>query len=564
VRTFQDLPIRRKLTWLVLLAGGAPILLSSIALLANNVYLLRSSEMEELTSLASVLGDTSAAALAFDDPAAARDVLKSVGHQPDIRFACVYTGDGKPFAWFDATQTPGWKPPEVPQGERCNVVEGRFVDAVQQFPYGDKTGTIYLRSTLDDAFTQLAYSALTITVLGLLSLLVAAAILSRLQRSVSEPILRLASTAEQISAGRDYSIRVRKAADDEVGKLYDQFNAMLDEIQRGQDQLHEAQAELEVRVEDRTRRLSEAVEDLRREIADRERAEKQLAEVHQQLVETARRAGMAEVATGVLHNVGNVLNSVNVSATVVSDHLRSLRLNELSRALDLLESHAADLGDFLVQHHQGKQLPRFLRLVSDHLAKERAALLAEMQSLVKNVDHIKTIVAMQQSYAGVAGIVETVNLAELADDALKMDASSLEKHHIEVVRDYADLPDVSTQKQKLLQILVNLVANAKDALSAAETPRRRLVVRIAPRYVDGQDQIAIEVSDNGAGIRQEDMTKIFSHGFTTKKHGHGFGLHSSANAAKELDGSLFVESPGPGHGATFTIHLPLITSEVFA
>ena len=206
------------------------------------------------------------------------------------------------------------------------MVEGRFVDAVRQFPYGDKTGTIYLRSTLDDAFAQLAYSALTITVLGLLSLLVAAAILSRLQRSVSEPILRLASTAEQISAGRDYSIRVRKAADDEVGKLYDQFNAMLDEIQRGQDQLHEAHAELEVRVEDRTRRLSEAVQDLRREIADRERAEKQLAEVHQQLVETARRAGMAEVATGVLHNVGNVLNSVNVSATLVADRLRNSRL----------------------------------------------------------------------------------------------------------------------------------------------------------------------------------------------------------------------------------------------
>ena len=104
MRTFQDLPIRRKLTWLVLLAGASRFCSLRSRLLANNVYLLRSSEMEELSSLASVLGDNSAAALAFDDPAAARDVLKSVGHQPDIRFACVYTGDGKPFAWFDATQ----------------------------------------------------------------------------------------------------------------------------------------------------------------------------------------------------------------------------------------------------------------------------------------------------------------------------------------------------------------------------------------------------------------------------------------------------------------------------
>lgn len=184
-----------------------------------------------------------------------------------------------------------------------------------------------------------------------------------------------------------------------------------------------------------------------------------------------------------------------------------------------------------------------------------------MQSLAKNVNHIKTIVSMQQSYAGTAGVEETVVLADLMEDAMMLNASSLGKHEIEVIRDYIPFPPVQIQKQKVLQILVNLIRNARDALVDSGAKDRRLTLRI--RIGDEPDKIVeIDVIDNGVGIREENLTKIFSHGFTTKKHGHGFGLHSSANAAQELGGKLTAYSDGPGQGAVFTLELPFKPVEV--
>jgi signal transduction histidine kinase len=563
MRTFTDMPINRKLTLLVLLAGGVTILLSSAALMVNNFYLLRSSKVQELHALASVLGANSTAALTFDDPAAARDVLTSLRLQPAVEFACIYNIQRESFATYANAAAAKQPTPPLPAENGHNVAGFRHVDITQPIVQGGhKVGTIYVRATFQDLFVQLVRSMVVVVVLILFSVGNAVVLSSRLQRSVSKPILELAEAAQKISADRDYSIRVQKQADDEIGTLCDEFNAMLGEIQQRQRQLHEAHGNLEVRVEERTRQLASAVRELRREVADRQRTEDELKKVHQQLIETARQAGMAEIATGVLHNVGNVLNSVNVSATLVSDRLRKLRVGELSRALDILEANAAEIGRFFTEDEKGKQLPGFLRLVTNNLARDRSLLLEEIQSLIKNLDHIKTIVAMQQSYAGVAGIVESVDVAGLMDDALKMVASSLQKYHIEIVREYDELPAVQTQKQKLLQILVNLATNAKDALAACDRSERRLVVRIGMRYAAGQDRVAIEVSDNGLGIQQENITKIFSHGFTTKKHGHGFGLHSSANAARELGGSLSAHSDGPGRGASFTVELPFQTCEV--
>ena len=273
---------------------------------------------------------------------------------------------------------------------------------------------------------------------------------------------------------------------------------------------------------------------------------------------------MAEVATGVLHNVGNVLNSINVSVTLVADRLRTSKLSELTRALELMNQHAAVLGDYLTQDERGKRIPPFLRLVAAHLVRNHTTILDKLNSLVKNVDHIKTIVAMQQTYAGAAGLVELVSLAELVDDALRLNASSLNKYHIELIRDYADIPEVRVEKQKLLQILMNLMTNAKDALLESPSEDRRLTVRIGVDEGMTPPRIRIKVSDNGVGIAKENLKRVFSHGFTTKRHGHGFGLHSSANAAKELGGNIAVHSDGPGRGALFVLELPFNPVEVLA
>ena len=186
-------------------------------------------------------------------------------------------------------------------------------------------------------------------------------------------------------------------------------------------------------------------------------------------------------------------------------------------------------------------------------------MLIEIHNLSKNIEHIKSIVLMQQSYAGVSGVVEPVHLPDLLDDALKLNAPSFGKFRIEVERDYEDLPEMGLEKQRLLQILINLIRNAKHALVDATRFDRRLTLRA---HLFDQRRVRIEVSDNGIGIPRENLTRIFSHGFTTRKQGHGFGLHSCAIAAKEMGGALIAKSDGPGHGATFVLELPFRPVEV--
>ena len=212
----------------------------------------------------------------------------------------------------------------------------------------------------------------------------------------------------------------------------------------------------------------------------------------------------------------------------------------------MMDQQAVDSTSSASKEEKERQFHSFLHLVTPHLGRERMTMLDEMQSLTKNVDHVKTIIAMQQSYAGAAGLVETISVADLVDDALKLNTSSMEHHRIVLVREYTDMPPVELEKQKVLQVLVNLLRNARDSLVESSPDQRQLTVRIKHGGSLGDRKIVIEVIDNGVGIAKENLTRIFSHGFTTKKQGHGFGLHSSANVAKEMGGSLTASSDGPG------------------
>jgi signal transduction histidine kinase len=161
---------------------------------------------------------------------------------------------------------------------------------------------------------------------------------------------------------------------------------------------------------------------------------------------------------------------------------------------------------------------------------------------------------MQQSYARVSGVVEILPPAQLVEDALRMNEASLARQGIQVLREFGEVPNLSIDKHKALQILVNLIRNARHALVNSSAPEKRLTLRLEPA---GETRVRIVVRDNGVGIAPENHTKIFQHGFTTKKDGHGFGLHSGALAAKEMGGSLLVSSAGLGHGAEFTLELPV-------
>ncbi|MEA3208736.1 MAG: hypothetical protein QOE70_1793 [Chthoniobacter sp.] len=290
-----------------------------------------------------------------------------------------------------------------------------------------------------------------------------------------------------------------------------------------------------------------------RDIAERKNAEEALRDSQQRLLETSRNAGMAEVATNVLHNVGNVLNSVNVSCTLIADKVRKSRIIHVANTAQLLRQHAGDLAAFLTTDATGQKLPDFLGKLAERLAEDQVSVLEEIRSLSTNIEHIKEIVVVQQKYANVGGVSEMVPLAGLVEDALTMHGAKLMRHGVEIFREFAEIPCVCTEKHKVLQILVNLVRNAKHALTDGGRADKRLVVRIARTAVG---RVALSVSDNGIGILPENITRIFSHGFTTKKDGHGFGLHSGVLAARELGGSLTVQSDGLAKGATFTLELP--------
>jgi signal transduction histidine kinase len=298
-------------------------------------------------------------------------------------------------------------------------------------------------------------------------------------------------------------------------------------------------------------------ESLEQRVLERTR---ELREVQAELVTTARQAGMAEIATNVLHNVGNVLNSVNISAGVVSSRMHDSKARGLAKAVELINDHAADLGEFLTRDERGKLLPGYLNKLVAALAAERQEVLDELKLLARSVDHIKDIVATQQAYAGTVSIIEAVQIHDLLEDALRMNAGALARHQVSIIKHFAELPVLQLDKHLVLQILVNLIGNAKQAMDATTDRLHQLTLRTDVAERAGERRLQIRIEDNGEGIAPENMARLFAHGFTTRKHGHGFGLHSCVLAAKEMGGTLTAKSDGAGKGAAFTLELPIKTA----
>lgn len=307
-------------------------------------------------------------------------------------------------------------------------------------------------------------------------------------------------------------------------------------INKMNNELQTANERLEQRVEERTRELIEA---------------------ERELVDAARMAGMAEIATNVLHNVGNVLNSVNVSADLITRKLAVSKSLGLGKAVNMMNEHAEDLGQFMTLDEKGKLLRGYLNQLVDSIAAEQSSIVDELSQLTKSIDHIKDIVSTQQAYAGAARLVEPLNVVDLFEDALRMNSGALSRHHVVVTKDYQDTPTIIGDKHRLLLILINLISNAKYAMSKVSDHQRQMTLGV--KIIDNAT-LRLSVEDQGEGIAAENMTRIFNHGFTTRKEGHGFGLHSCALAAVEMNGHLRVHSDGPGHGAVFTLEIPLETA----
>jgi signal transduction histidine kinase len=330
-------------------------------------------------------------------------------------------------------------------------------------------------------------------------------------RRLSIPIQRLDRFARKLADG-DLSQRIDIQTGDEVQSLADSFNHMVGELNQS----------------------------------------------NRKLIKTARQAGMAEIAVDVLHNVGNVLNSVGITTQDLIGKVRQSKMASLQPLVDLMENQKDNLSDFIAHDPRGRKLPAYLSELNARLNEEHRAITSGLNDLERHILHIQDIVVLQQSYSRNIGLTEKVDIVEVIDDAIALNRDAVKRHGIRIEKDLAPLPNVVLDRHKLLQILTNLISNAKQAFINGNATHKLIHIRL---YCPQPKTFRIEISDNGMGIAQENLTRIFQHGFTTRNNGHGFGLHSSAIAAFEMDGTLQVESPGLDRGATFTIELPIRTVE---
>ena len=480
---------KRKITLAILVTSTVCLIAACVALFVFQIRTFKRDFKNDLSAFSKVVAQISAESVAFKDNGGAEEALKSLGAKTDVVSGSILTKDGTPLAHF-----------------------GDPDDAAIQQKYPPNKGSILFQGYLLH----------------------------------SEPIWEPPSEERSVLDGeRIGTLHVRSNYSTVFESRLKQYAGIL--------ALALIVCLLLAAVVLTGLKVETQIKKLQQEISDRERAESQLEEAHTQLVETSRHAGMAEVATGVLHNVGNVLNSVNVSANLVSDRVRGSKADNLLKVGALLREHADHLESFFANDPRGKLLLDYLPNLGAHLHEERSDMLQEIELLTKNLDHIKEIVAMQQSYASVAGALEPVAIASLADDALQINAAALNRHGVEVIRNYADVPLIMVDKHKVIQILVNLIRNAKYAMEEFGRGHKQLVIGIE---TTAEGCVRVTVKDNGQGILPENLVRIFSHGFTTKKDGHGFGLHTSALAASEMQGSLSAHSDGLGTGAIFTLELP--------
>jgi len=328
-----------------------------------------------------------------------------------------------------------------------------------------------------------------------------------LNRVVLSPLARVTRHAVAIGEGKDLSTRLNFKDQDEIGVLAREFDRMVARV----------------------------------------------GESRGQLIDQSFHAGRAEVATNVLHNVGNILNSVNISANLVAERVRNSKASGVSRIASLLLEQGPLAGQFIADNERGKRVPEYLAALGEQLLADQRLALQEIASLQENLEHIKDTVAMQQKFARLCGITEVVPVADLVEDSVRLNAGAFERHGVTLRREFGEVPPITVDRHKVLQILVNLIRNAKYACDDSGRSEKSITLRIE----NGMPGVIISVIDNGIGIPPENMGRIFNHGFTTRDSGHGFGLHSAALAAQELGGSLRAESDGPGRGATFVLELPL-------
>lgn len=275
-----------------------------------------------------------------------------------------------------------------------------------------------------------------------------------------------------------------------------------------------------------------------------------------QLGEAAYKMEMADVTSTVLHNVGNVLTSVTVAANIVESVVDQSSVILVNRMAELIKAHDQDLGTYLTEDPKGKRIPPSLEKLGTHLIEEQRTILKEMKGLVRNIRHMKQIIASHQAMAKSAGQAEQISLANVLSHAMELSFQPGDEKWITIRPNYQQVPTVLVDQHQLLQILVNLLRNAKQSMLQQVQDSHDL--NLSVKYQDDDEaSVVMTIQDSGIGIAPEDLSKMFTRGFTTKTDGNGIGLHSSILAIQNMGGSMHVQSEGVGRGATFTLTFPV-------
>ena len=359
------------------------------------------------------------------------------------------------------------------------------------------------RSISASGADALRFALISTIAAGMLLLLV---LLTVLRRAVVDPIARLTAHAVEIGRSDDYGRKVALARDDELGVLSREFESMMGKLETSR----------------------------------------------AQLVDTARAAGMSEIATGILHNVGNVLNSVSVSSGQIAHRLGETRLPKLLKLAELVRDKGENLGPFIANDPKGKHVAPFLLDVTEALRQEHEQLADESRALQEGVEHIARLVQSQQEVAGHKELLEAVELGPQVALAWSLVSRGLTTGPAPLFEEsIPELGRVLVDRHRLVQVLVNLLKNACESVRDAGRAPGRVSVRVERNG----ERLTFTVSDDGLGFDAATGAQLFRHGFTTKTGGHGFGLHSCANAATEMSGTLSANSDGPGRGANFVLEI---------
>lgn len=261
---------------------------------------------------------------------------------------------------------------------------------------------------------------------------------------------------------------------------------------------------------------------------------------------------MSEFASSVIHNVGNILSSINVSCGAIYRNVRHSKVGQLTKASRLLEEHQ-DQPNFLSQHEKGSLLPGYLNRLSGILVNEQEETVEEVQGVLKNLLLITQIIEYQQSQGKRDELVELLDLRQVVEDALNVKMDTIMRDQVQV-ETHLDALLVKSQKAKLTHVLINLIKNAVEAM--ADNGDRPRVITIRSGKLEGSEKLFLSVADSGMGITTNNLKNLFSHGFTTKENGHGFGLHYCANTMREMNSHIEAESEGIEKGATFRLIFP--------